>query len=329
MGIAATLRLISTAVAYTDVGETDNPTKRNFDWSTDRSYPVSNAKSFPYTVDPGATYTLFSNSRATTADGTTQYTLTLSTLAATRYRFTWTAGTNPTLRTARALALNTRTVTVTANANLTVTMATQAGDWTAVQAGDTVFIPDTTTGDSASPFNIMNVGYWTVLAVAGDGSSVTLARPTGTGFIGYSESVPITANTQVVAYSAAGVQVGDTVDVNAGFTGNVLQTYSVVAVTSTWFEIVSTLPLPSGVAALPGASGVQFYNVAKRWVRIEADQLCVARFNGDTGNTNKIAPWAPADQDNVGYQEKTGPVYSLVVVNLSNAPLNLTYWSVE
>lgn len=325
----ATLRLITTAVAYGDVGETDNPTKRYFDWSTDRSYPVSNPKSYPYTIDPGATATLFSNSRTTTGDGTTQYTLALSALSSTRYRFTWTGGTNPTLRTARALSLSGRTVTVTANANLTLTMATQTGDWSAVQVGDTVFVPDTTTGDGASPLNIMNVGYWTVLAVAGDGSSVQLARPVGSGFIGYSQAVPLTTNAQVVAYSAAGVQVGDSVDVNAGFTGPILQTYTVVAVTSTWFEVVSSLPLPSSAVATPGASGVQFYNVAKRWIRVEADQLCVVRYNGDAGNTNKVAPWAPADSDNVGHDEKTGPVWSLAVVNLSSAPLNVTYWSAE
>lgn len=325
-----TLKLIGTTLAYADVGVTSNPTRKYADWATQRTYAVANPKTEPYTVDPGATLTVFNGVRTTAVDGTTQFTLALSTLAPTRYRFTFSAGTDPILRTARALALATKSVTVTVNNNLTVTMASAALDWTAVQVGDTVFIPDTTTGDAAAPFNPLNVGYWTVLAVAGDGSSVQLARPSGTGFVGFSEVVTVASNAQVLAFSAAGVQVNDKVRISAGFSTTVQGTYKIIAVTSKWFEITSTLPLPTGVSALPGATGIQFFSSAKRYMRVEGDQSFILRWNGDASNLNQIDPWAPADGDQTGWDEKCGPVWSAIIVNLSpSAPLNLNVISAE
>ena len=324
-----TLKLIISATAYADLGADSNPKRKYFDWQAQRQYAVKNPTGIPYTVDPGATLTLFSGSRSLSTDGTTALRLDLSPLAANRYRFTWTSGTDPVLRTARALSLNTRLVTVTTNANLTATFSSTAGDWTAVQVGDTVFIPDPTTGDAQGPFNPLNTGYWTVLSVAGDGSSVQLARPTGTGFLAYAEAVTVTANSQVLAYSAAGVQVGDSVNFSAGFVAPVLGSYQVVAVTSKWFEVLATAPLPSGVTATPGAAGFQVYTLAKRYIRFEADQNCVLRLNGDTGNSNQLQPWAPADLDNTAFYEKVGPCWSAVVVNLSTQPLNLLFQSAE
>jgi hypothetical protein len=324
-----TLKLNSNILAYADIGATSNPTKKYVDWGVRRSYPVGNPKSVPYTIDPGGTLTLFSGTRSLSVDNTTNFSLALSTLAADRYRFTFTSGADPVLRTARALTLATRTVVVTVNANLTATMATQAGDWTAVQVGDTVFLPDTTTGDSASPFNPLNTGYWVVIAVAGDGSSVQLARPSGTGFIAYSESVAVSSNPQVLAFSAAGVQVSDKVRISAGFVAPVLGTYQIVAVTSKWFEIVSTKPLPTGVSAAPTATGIQIYTQAKRYARVEGDQSFVLRWNGDTSNLNQVDPWAAADADQTGWDEKVGPCWSAIVVNLSSAPLNLLFISAE
>jgi hypothetical protein len=272
-----TLKLISNALAYADLGETSNPTQKYFDWAGRRTYAVENPQGVPHTIDPGATLSLFSGTRSLAVDNTTSFRLDLSLLASNRYRFTWTSGTDPVLRTARSLSLNSRAVTVTANANLTATFASQAGDWTAVQVGDVVFIPDPTTGDAQGPFNVLNTGYWSVLSVAGDGSSVQLARPSGTGFLAYAETATVTSNSQVLAFSAGGVQVGDSVNINAGFTAPVLGTYEIVAVTSKWFEVLATAPLPSGVSASPGAAGIQIYTQAKRWVRFEADQACVIR----------------------------------------------------
>lgn len=323
-----TLKISSTALAYADLGGTSNPKRRFVDWTVQRSYDVHNPKSEPFTIDPGATQVLFSGARSTSVDFTTQFTTSPSPLSPTSYRFSWTAGTDPVLRAARAVALAGRSVTALVNANGTLTLTSQAGDFSAAQVGDTLLVPGTATGDASSPFDPMNVGYWQVLAVAGDGSSVQLARAPGVAFTGYSQTVSVTSNGQVLVYSAAGVQVGDGVSVSAGFAPPVVGLYQVAAVTSKWFEVVSTSPLPS-VAAAPGAAGIQFYTAPKRYVRVEADQPCVLRLNGDTGSSLQVVPWAPADPDNTALVELTGGFWSLSVVNLSSAPLNLLLVSAE
>lgn len=324
-----TLRLTSNALAYGDQGATSNPQKRYFDWSVDRKYTVSNPKSEPVTVPPGDTLSLFSGTRTTSIAANTEWTLALSPLASDRYRFTHSAGTAPALRTARVLTLGGSTVQMTANANATVSMAGVAGDFSAVQVGDTVLIPGTATGDAASPFDDLNVGYWTVLAKSGGADQIELARPTGTTFTGKTEAVAVAADAEVLAYSAAGVQVGDKVNVNAGFSSPVLGTYTVVAVTPGWFEIETSKALPVAATATPGATGVIFYTLAKRYVRFEGDQEFVVRLNGASDNTTVVQPWTAGDPANTGTYEKVGPVWAASVVNLSSSPLNLLFSSAE
>lgn len=328
-----TLSVNDSALAYADVGANSNPKKRYFDWSIQRSYQVANPKSLPYTVDPGATFTLFSGTRATSLDNTTEFQLTASAIvgATNRYRFTWdTVGTAPVFRTDRNLTPNGHTMTMTANANQTETMTSSTvGDFAAVQVGDWVFLPDPSTGDAASPFSPLNTGYWTVLSKDGTSTTLQLARLPGVAFSGTTEVVAVTSNTQVWAFSAAGVQVGDSVSVSAGFSPAVFGTYAVVAVTSKWFEVIATQPLPVTQTAVPGTTGMQFYNVAKRWFKVEYDQVCVLRINGDTTNNNTCGPWSPADGDNTGWHEKVGPTWSLVVVNLTQVPLNVVLMTAE
>lgn len=325
-----TLKLISNTLAYADLGNTSNPSKKYVDWSVQRTYAVQNPKAEPYTVDPGTTINLFSGLRSTTVGSGTEFAVTLSPLAPTTYRFTWdTVGANPTLRTDRGLALATRAVAVVANANLTVTITSTAGDFTTVQTGDTVFIPDTMTGDAPSCFNPINTGYWVVLAIATDGSSIQLARPPGLSFSGISENVTIASSSQLSAYSSAGVQVGDKVNITAGFAPSLLNTYSITAVTSTWFEVFASQPLPVGVTGVPGTAGIQFFTGSKRYIRFEADQECTLRLNGDTGNSNRLSPFTAGDADATGFYEKCGPCWSATVVNLSSVPLNLLFISAE
>lgn len=326
----ATLKLISDTLAYGDVGTTSNPLRRYVDWAVSRSYSVRNPKAEGIAVEPGASYTLFSGTRSTSIDGTTEFNLSLSTLASTRYRFTWSGvGTNPVFRTDRALTLNTVLVTIVVNTNQTITMTGVGGSFSAVQVGDVVFLPGPTTGDAATVFNAVNEGLWTVLSVAVGGASMQLSRPSGQTFAAVADSVTVTSNTQVQAFSAAGVQVGDSVNISAGFSTAVQGTYSIVAVTPKSFDVVSTKALPVSATAIPGAAGMLFFSAAKRYVRIEADQECVVRLNGDSGNSNPLVPWAPADPENTAFFEKVGPCWSAVVVNKASVTLNLLFISAE
>ena len=87
-------------------------------------------------------------------------------------------------------------------------------------------------------------------------------------------------------------------------------------------EFTSTLPLPNQTGVTPGASGMSFYTDNKRMVYIEADQLCVVRVNGDTGNFQEISPLEPGNTSKPGIFLKTGNIHSLTIVNKSTSTLN-------
>ena len=158
------LTITDRALAYIDASATGNPQLRAFDWALSiKNLSVSDPRTMAGSIAAGASATVFDGSRATTLDGTTAFDSSLSSLdAGTRYRFTWTAGTDPTLRTDRALTLSASNVTVAVNANSTMNLSIDAGAFTGVVAGDIVFIPGVGTGDSASVFSESNTGFWTV-----------------------------------------------------------------------------------------------------------------------------------------------------------------------
>ena len=308
--------------AYADRPANSNPRLRAVDWRRDLAgQAVSNPKSESVQLIAGETRTLFNGTRTTTLDGTTAFTVSLSTLESGRYRFTRVAGTDPTLRISRGLTLNTVSVTAVAlsNGSLTMTVPGPAA-FTGVVAGDIVFVPNTNTGDTANVFSISNGGYWVVLAVLSP-QSLSLSRLPGASFEGVSEVVTLTSNSQLRAYSAAGVQVGDSVAISSGFAVATRKTYGVVAVTDTFFEVYSSLPLPLETSVIPTAAGMVFYSSAKNTLYIEGDQEFVVQLNGSTDFSQHVSPVLAGELPGPYY--KNGPAWSLTVVNMSSTSLNL------
>jgi len=78
--------------------------------------PVENPRTVLSQINPGATLTAFNGSVATTIDGTTQFTTSINYILNSTYRFSWTGGTNPTLKTNRNLTLSVASVMVAVNA---------------------------------------------------------------------------------------------------------------------------------------------------------------------------------------------------------------------
>lgn len=320
----ANLNVTTKITAFADPTISSNPRLKFVDWTRDVSgIEVSDPKSEAHQIDAGSTKTIFNGVRTTTLDGTSAFSISLLAVdTASRYRIAFTGGTNPTLRTGRALTPNGMLLTFVANANATLTVGSSAPLFGAVVAGDYVFIPHTTTGDSANVINVINAGYWQVLAATST-TSITLVRLVGETFSGISEAVTITANSQFVAYSSAGVQIGDSVDISAGFNFATQKTFEVVAVTDSFFEIVSSSPLAAETGILPGAAGMIFYTDTKLFLYIEASQDIAVRLNGDTGNTQRVSPVDASDPLRPGMYMKWGPVFSLVVVNRSSVPVNV------
>jgi hypothetical protein len=319
------LSVTTKIIAFADSASGSNPRLKWFDWLRDiPGAPVADPKSEGHIIAPGSSKVIFDGVRATTTDGTTAFALTLSPLDPSRYRFTWTGGTNPGLRTGRNLTLNGVAITFTANINATLTASVPAGpDFTAVQVGDIVFVPHTSTGDAANVISDINAGYWVVLGKASS-TSITLVRPSGEDFQGATETVTLTANSQFRAYSTSGVQVDDHVDVSAGFGLATRKAYQIVAATDTFFEVISTTPLAAESGILPGATGMLFYTDNKSFVYIEADQECAVRVNGDLGNYQRLSPVDPSDASKPAQYMKRGPTWSLTIVNLAAVPVNVT-----
>ena len=296
---------------------------RNFDWALSiKSLSVTDPKSFSGSLIAGASVTVFDGTRSTTLDGTTAFDVSLSPMdAGTRYRFTFSAGTDPSLRTDRTLSLSGQAVTVTLNANASVNMTLGGGAFTGVVVGDTIFIPGPSTGDSTTVFGPANEGVWTVLAVV-SATNLQLSRFAGESFSATGEIVTLGSNAQLRAFSSAGVQVGDNVTVSAAFAAATLSTYVVDRVTSTWFEVLSSAVLPAETNKTPTATGMVFYTDGKRFVHLEATQEAVVRFDGSTDDTLRLSPVQAGDRKQPGWVEKFGACHKLVLVNKSAATLD-------
>ncbi len=306
---------------------TAEPERRFVDWKLKvEGVLVTKPDSRQYYVDPGASMTVFSGSRVLTADSSSAYDLTLNTTQQSTYRMTSTAGTAPGFRTARAVALNGEAVSLAVNNNTTVDVtldSLSSPTFASVQVGDTVFIPDVSTGDAATVFSPLNVGTWVVLAKGAVSSvpnkKLTLSRPTGTAFEGVTESAVVTADSQFLVFSAAGVQVEDSLEISAGFSSVSQKTFVISRVTSDWIEFVSTENLPLEAGIIPDVSGLSVYTNAKRFVHVETDQEALVRLNGDTGSFNRMSPRIVGDIDQMAHFEMWGSCWRLDVVNRSTS----------
>lgn len=328
----ATLNLYTKLLAFSDTTINSNPRLRAVDWERESSgIAVQEPDSKGHEIAVGGSKLIFDGTRTTLTDGTTNFSIALLTGSSSTYRITYTSGTNPVFRTDRSLTLNSCVVTFLVLANNIVNLSVPAlspSDFTNVVVGDTLFIPHTTTGDSANVINVLNAGYWQVLAKT-DAQNLVVSRFVEDVFEAVSETVTLTSNAQLRAFSSSGVQVDDSMVISAGFSTAAQKSYTVTAVTSTFVEFVSSLPLPNQTGIVPGAAGISFYTDNKRLLYIEADQECVVRINGDTGNYQRLSPIEPGNTSRPGIFLKWGSVYSLTIVNKSTSTLNCLVISAE
>jgi hypothetical protein len=325
--MSATLNLYTLTFAHGDATQSNNPNLRYADWKRSiQGIAVENPRSEGFTVPAGAESVIFDGTRPTSIDGTTAFDLTLSPLASDRYRLAATGGTAPGFRANRNLNLSGTSLTLTAQANGSLLVVAASGTpFAALQVGDQVLIPGLLTGDASSPFSALNQGLWVVQGAGG--ASVTLVR--NGDFSGATETITPSAAGQFLGFSSAGVQVGDGLDISAGFASPVQRSYKIVAVTATWVEVECTVPLAAQSGITPGASGMQFYTACKRFILVEVDQDAVLRLNGDTGSLLKLSPWLAGDPEQVAGLQKVGPTWKLTITNKSTLPLKATVISAE
>lgn len=298
----------------------NNPSLSNFKWSREASgLSVSNPSSFAFSLAPGETKSLFSGIRTLTQDGTTQYSIALKPANTSIYVLSWTGGTAPSFRTSRTSGADATTaVTVTVNGPV-VTFASTGGTPLNLIAGGVVVGDFVRIG---TLFSASNQGEWQIISLTATSFSVANELGIAEGPIVLGAGF---AN-QVRIYSAAGVQVGDTLLINSGFSPVTQGSYIITSVADTFLEFSSTDVLP---AEGPITTQVAIYSAAKRLVYLEADQHVNMILNGVAGN--EINPLMDADccAANIGIFIRTSLIYSMTVTNVSLSPASLFFASVE
>lgn len=322
----AVLAISTGSVAYGDVPVTSNPKRQYWNWSRSLlNIPVSNPKSEQYTVPPRSMLTLFNGTRLTTIDDTTLFTVQY--MGESRYRFSWVGGTDPSFETNVALSVVDAALTLTVNANQTVSLSGPPGSFTGVSPGHVLYVygpADKTT----SAFNPSNAGKWRVLAATA--TLLMLARFSGEDFVAMDETVTASSGTDFIVYSPSnGVQEGDKVRIDGGFVPDTFRTYEIQTVTSQFFDVVSTSPIAEQSNIAPGASGMVFYSSAKKYMRLEVDQEAKIYINGATDEGQVVSPFVAGDPEQMGWQERTGPVWGLIVYNRSQQPMTLALFTAE
>jgi hypothetical protein len=171
-----------------------------------------------------------------------------------------------------------------------------------------------------SPFNTLNQGEWKIVAVTATSFSVAnlIAVAEGPYILGSAFA------SEIQIYSAAGVQVNDTLVISGGFSPVTWGSYLVTAVAANWLQFYTT-------AALPQQSGIvteiALYEYAKRFIYMETNQNVTVTINGT--QTANIEPWEIGTSTFPGQYMQKATIYSLSVTNTSTNAANLVLCSIE
>ena len=298
----------------------NSPSKNFFKWTRELQTSISSALSETFQIAPGSTETLFSGVVSLTQDGTTQYSLALAPFQTSVYQLSWTGGTAPTFRTPRTIGTDATTQVTTSLNGPILTYAFTGGtlpSLASVQVGDNVLI--------GSDFNSANqgpTGIWQIVSVTS--TSFSVVNP-----MGIAEG-PITLGSgfanQIRIFSAAGVQVGDTLVISSGFSPVSWGSYQITLVTDSYiqFSYVGSLP-----AEGPITTEIAVYSTAKSMIYLESDQNLGVTLNGILSGAQIVPQVANGSAFPGSFMQNGSVVYSLSVTNNSINVANVTLLSAE
>lgn len=305
--------------AYSDPNSSNNPSLSNFKWDRElRSLPVSNPQALSFSLAPGETRVLFNGSRTLAQDGSTQYSIALKPATSNTYILSNVGGTAPNFRTARAPGADATTqITVTLNGPL-ASFASTGGTPLSLLIGGVVVGDYVRIGNL---FNQANQGEWKIIALTATSFTVENELAAAEG--------PITLGSgyasQLQIYSAAGVQIGDTLNITGGFSAITQDAYKVTSVGAEFIEFYSAAVLPQEGPITTQA--IAAYIDAKQLVYLESDQDCSMLINGVAGG--EIQPFIINNSTFPGIFMRSSIMYSMSVTNNSTSPANLFLASAE
>jgi hypothetical protein len=318
------INIITQLLAYSDDSHTDNPQKRDFDWSRRfHAIPVSNPAHDKVVLPPGESVTLFDGIRSTGL--TTSSVMSIAYVRDSIYRLT--VSTPSAFRTSRVITGITGCV-VTVNNNVVASFQFTGASITA-SVGDILRIAGSNYYDTFSnySFSPLNAGKWRVVSVSGD--TIQAVRSSECPFSGINETVVTVDPAQVEIYSASGVQAGDKFEISGVFSPASWRTYEVLDARPTQILFTSAINLPEESGLTFTVGSVVFYSDAKKMIYVEVDQDSVIQFNNDSSQLNRITPIQPGKSDLVGYFHKYGISYKAVVINKSINIANVRFFTAE
>lgn len=307
--------------AYRDDTDTNNPSLNHFKWNRDlQGLSVSEPESKCVDLQPGQTLSLFSGTVSTSDDATTTWDIALKTGSSNIYRISHAGGTAPVFRTARISGADATTeVTVTKNAKL-LTFTSTGGTALALIAGGVVVGDEVRIGDV---FNAANRGKFKILALTATSFTVENEVGSAEGPIvlgaGFADEINI--------FSAAGVQVGDKVDIIAGFSSVTFGTFDIVDVSHDYIDFFSSesLPAESGVSNSPAA--LLIYRDAKQFLFIESDKKLDISLNGVV--TNELIPLSAGTDKKQGFFLSSASMKSAEITNKDIEAASIFYVTAE
>ena len=310
------LNILTSITGYEDDNATNNPSKNNFRWTVDyQGIEIKEPKSETVKLAQNQSKSLFSGVAAITDDNTTTYDITLKPSTSNTYIILHNSGTAPQFRTPRSIASDATTqVTVTKNGPLLIFTATGGTIWslTSVVVGDEVRI--------GGVFNLQNQGKFKVLSKTSTSFTVESSAGAAEGPI----TLGLTFSSQVQIYSAAGVQIGDKLDISAAFSAASFGTYEITDVASNYIEIFSSKSLPEEIGVL---TRLNIYTNQKKFIYIESDKKLNIKINGIISNT--IEPIQFGTKQKPGMFLNTASVYSLEIENKSLDTATVFYVTAE
>jgi hypothetical protein len=294
--------------AYSDSQTSNNPNLNNLKWSRELlGVTVKDPRSESARIAAGTSRTIFNGSRTLAQDETTEYDLTLKSGTSNTYVLEHSGGTAPAFRTRRSIQTSAETTfEVTKNADLVTIKQTSDGGGFLVESdvvpGDNVYI--------GAPFAAQNQGIKVILALTSDSISFVSADAVA------EEEVVLGAlyDSNFRIFSAAGVQAGDSLAIEAGFSALSHGSYEITQVKDGSIEFYSTASLPEETNI---TTNVAVYTDGKRLVYVESNKKIQVTING--GQTFIVQPVVNQNNVSPGMLLLTASVYSLTVQNIDTA----------
>lgn len=307
---------------YEDANDTNNPSMNSFKWERSiQGVDISEPQSKKLNLSPEETISLFSGSISTNADATTTFDLSLKSGTSNTYRISHNSGTAPDFRTPRSITYD-ATTEVSVSKNGKVLTFTSTGGTLFDLINDGLVVGDEVRVGSV--FNASNQGRYKIISLTATSFSVE----NEIGVVENNILLDVDFAEQIFAYSAAGVQIGDKVEILDGFSPVTQGTYEITDVTASYIEFFSLDSLPAETNISNNPTAITIYREAKNFLYIEASDKLEITIDS-TSTPQVIEPVFAGKDKQQAFFLYTGTMRSVSIKNLSQSVNSVYYVNAE